>query len=229
MPIRTEEGWIEVYQKKDALWIHDGNPSRPHALLSSGMHSTGFFNSRLVIPDEALLREAASDLVDSVEMSCDIVWVDRVVGPETGATKLAEFISDEIGKRRGRPCAWASPAKTGDGRNKSMAFRDPDRMVLPGETILLCEDVLTTGGSVELTAKASINARGTVMPFVVALVNRSGFKFAGGKRLIVLIDRAMPAWVPEECQMCPESKPLFPKDPANWASLNATYPEKENI
>ena len=102
-------------------------------------------------------------------------------------------------------------------------------MVLPGETVLLCEDVLTTGGSVELTAKAAINARGAVLPFVAALVNRSGLKYANGRKIVVLINRAMPAWVPEECQLCPESKPLFPKDPVNWASLNATYLEKENI
>ena len=62
--IRTVEQWIEEYKRKNALWIHDGNRIRPHALLTSGKHSNGFFNSRLVIPDEVLLSEATSDLLE---------------------------------------------------------------------------------------------------------------------------------------------------------------------
>lgn len=221
---RTEEGWVRVYQDKDALWIHDGNPNRPHALLSSGKHSTGFFNSRLVIPDEPLLREAAADLINLVQANIGIGGVHRVVGPETGATKLAEFISLEIGKRRGRPCTWASPAKLGSGRLKKMVFDDDRRTVLPGETILLCEDVFTTGESVELTAVATINAGGVVLPVVVALVNRSDLREVGGRKILALIDRSMPTWFPEECPLCSgEFKALFPKDPVNWALLNGKY------
>ena len=58
---RDTDGWIGQYKQKGALWIHDGNMRRPHALLTSGKHSSGFFNSRLVIPDEVLLRDAAAE------------------------------------------------------------------------------------------------------------------------------------------------------------------------
>lgn len=223
MSFRTEENWIRVYQDKCALWIHDGNPKRPHALLSSGKHSTGFFNSRLVVSDGQLLREAASDLVDSIETGINIGKIDRVVGPETGATKLAEFISDEIGGRRNYPCTWASPAEVEYGRNKSMIFSDPKRTVLSGETVLLCDDVLTTGGNVELATTAVINAGGIVLTLVVAIVNRSDLKYINGKETAALIVRPMPAWFPEECLLCPQgSKPLLPKS-ENWALLNAEY------
>lgn len=224
MPMRTEEGWIRVCQDKCAFWIHDGNPKRPHALLTSGMHSTGYFNGPLVISDKQLLREAVSDLIDVVERDVDIGEIDRVVGPETGVAKLAEFISDEISRRRERSCAWASLAKMRSIHGKSMVFRDPGHTVLPGEMVLLCDDVLATGGSAGLTARATTNARGVAMSFVAALVNRSGFKYADGRRIISLIDRIMPAWFPEECPLCPEgSKPLLPKGEENWALLNAVY------
>ena len=226
MAIRTEEGWIRVYKEKDALWIHDGNMVRPHARLTSGKHSTGFFNSRLVIPDEVLLREAASDLLEIfVSQGGDIVRVEGVVGPQTGATKLAEWMAYAKGS-----CFWASPAKSEKGREKLIIFSRKELDLLPGQSVLLCEDVLTTGGSVELTATAVTNAGGIVLPFVAVLVNRSGLKEIGGRKIVALIDRDMPTWFPEECPLCKQgSKGLFPKDPANWALLNATYPEKENI
>jgi orotidine-5'-phosphate decarboxylase len=174
---RNQIGWIAAYRQKGALWIHDGNMKRPHALLTSGKHSNGFFNSRLVIVDEAMLLEAAQDLVELfMQNGGDIEKVDRVVGPQTGATKLAELVSNVIGEKRGRPCAWASPAKHEDGGKKSMIFDDPDRKVLPNERLLLCEDVLTTGGSVELTIDACLACASgvTVLPFILVLVNRSG-------------------------------------------------------
>ena len=222
---RTEEDWIRVYQGKNAYWEHDGNSLRPHALLTSGNHSNGFFNSRRVIPDEPLLREAASDLVDHFLIrGGDLKSIDRVVGPQTGATKLAEFISEEIGKRRGRACAWASPAKIGEGEDKQMVFDDSDHMVSRGEVVLLCEDVLTTGGSIGLTLKAILKSGGTVWPLVLVLVNRSGLTETHWLETVALINRSLPIWTPDECPLCRQgSEAIRPKGPEEWTRLNADY------
>ena len=221
--IESTDGWISQYQQKDALWIHDGNKLRPHALLTSGKHSNGFFNSRLVIPDEVLLRDAASDLLELfAQQGGDVSEVQGVVGPQTGATRLAELISDQVMAFNRGECFWASPAKNEQDGAKSMVFSDEDLGILPGQTVLLCEDVLTTGGSVDLTATAVTNAGGIVLPFLLVLVNRSGLTEAGGKKIVALIDRPMPMWTPEECPLCKEgSKVIRPKD--NWAALNASY------
>jgi orotate phosphoribosyltransferase len=220
---RTQSGWISQYKQKNALWIHDGKPARPHALLTSGKHSGGFFNSRLVIPDEELLHEAASDLVQ-LFMQCggDITTIDGVVGPQTGATKLAELMSEKVGLITGRPCFWTSPAKSEQEGMKSMVFSDEDLTILPNKKVLLCEDVLTTGGSIALAATAAINAGCTVLPFILVLVNRSGLRETEGKEIVGLIDRSMPMWAPEECPLCAGgSEPIRPKD--NWTVLNAVY------
>ncbi len=109
---RNKEGWIKEYQTKDALWIHDGNFKRPHALLTSGKHSNGFFNSRLVIPDEELLRDAASDLLNLfVKAGGNVSRIDGIVGPQTGATKLAELLSNCLKFSTFTSCFSASPAK----------------------------------------------------------------------------------------------------------------------
>jgi orotate phosphoribosyltransferase len=218
---RTTEDWIREYQRKDALWIHDGTAKRPHALLTSGKHSNGFFNSRLVIPDEVLLRDAALDLLELLSNSGEIedFDVDIVVGPQTGATKLAELISGLL-PDWGCSCRWASPAKNEQQGQKSMIFSDADLRRLPGSMVLLCEDVLTTCGSIDLTATAVTNAGGIVLPVILALVNRSGLTEVDGKNIIALIDRPMPTWDPDECPLCRMgSEALRPKD--NWAQLNA--------
>ncbi len=215
---RKTDGWVKKYQEKDALWIHDGNVERPHALLTSGMHSNGFFNSRLVTSDEPLLREAASDLVEIYRHAKGFTkGPGLIVGPQTGATKLAEFISDEY--ERYRPCGWVSPEKVGEGKNREMLFSPEEFSVLEGEDVLLCEDVITTGGSIDLTAKAVTKARATILPFVLALVNRSGLKELSGRKILALIDRPMQTWTEEECPLCKlKSKPFRPKD--NWYLLN---------
>ena len=219
--MRTQDYWIDQYKKKSALWIHDDNAKRPHALLTSGKHSNGFFNSRLVIPDEALLRAAASDLLELFIINRgNFAEIEGVVGPQTGATKLAELVS----KQCPAGCFFASPAKKEINGVKSMVFSDEERALLPGKSILLCEDVLTTGGSVDLTDNAVTDAGGFVLPFVLVLVNRSGLTEVNGKKIVALISHPMPTWMADDCDLCKKgSEAIRPKGPEEWARLNANY------
>lgn len=223
---RDEAFWIDMYRSKNAFWIHDTNPKRPHAELTSKKHSDGFFNSRLVIPDENLLSKAASDLLGLLaDQLDDFSAIQCVVGPQTGATKLAELISDHVPPFTGLECFHASPAKTEINGVKAMVFDEKEAALVDGKSVLLCEDVLTTGGSVELAEQAVLEVGGRVLPFILVLVNRSGFKEVNGKKIIALIDRHMSTWnTKEECPLCQQGSEAIPaKDPVNWARLNAEY------
>ena len=217
-----------MYKGKDALWFHDGNKLRPHALLTSGKHSSGFFNSRIIIADEKLLKEAAADLIAnfldtfSLAEELDNLHVSCIVGPQTGATRLAELLSIEILPFIENDCLWASPRKDDTLGKKSMIFSDAELGFMKGQSVLLCEDVVTTGGSIDLTVEAITKAGGTVLPFVLALVNRSGESEVSGKKIIALINRRMPMWEPVDCPLCKhDSKAVRPKE--NWAKLTAEY------
>lgn len=222
---RTQVEWIEEYKKLNAYWTHDGNKNRPHALLTSGNHSGGFFNSRFVISHEELLRDAAADLLELfVEQGGEIEDVQGIIGPQTGATRLAQFMSENIIAWTRDECFWASPAKNEDKGRKSMVFSNKELRLLPGQSLLLCDDVCTTSGSVGLTAAAGTDGGGKVLPFILVLVNRSGLKEAYGKKIVALIDHRMPMWVPEGCPLCKEgSEAIRPKGPPEWARLNAVY------
>lgn len=223
----TERDWIWAYQTKGAFWMHDGNPKRPHALLTSGQHSNGFFNSSLVTEDNKLLNKVCSNLTRLfVGEAGREALPDRMVGPATGATRLAEIMSSYVNAHQlpGKAiCSWASPEKEGQGEERKMVFKDSKRQVLPGEKVLLCEDVISTGGSVELTARASAEKGGIVLPFVLVLVNRSGQEEVAGRKIISLISRHMPKWAPAECPLCPlASEAIRPKG-ENWALLTQNY------
>lgn len=233
--IRNSEAWIEEYKKKEALWIHDGNPKRPHALLSTaGVHSSGFFNSELVMEDATLLDDASYDLVRLLtDQGLNLSQVDRVVGPAMGAITMAHSVAAAVNSGKlisehhlyqSTPrCLRAYTEKEeGDKGTFVMVFKRT--VIRKGERILQVEDVVTTGVGVELTSHAVINSGGSVLPFVAVLVNRSGLKDVYGKKIVSLIDHHMPTWHPHACPLCQAgSEAIRPKYNENWARLNAVY------
>jgi len=216
-----------MYEQKNALWIHDGNPKRPHALLTSGKHSDGFFNSELVMEDPAFLDDACAELVDllySTGFFRGMLNPNRVVGPAMGAITLAHDVARHVSLEFNYPCLRSYVEKEGDGVNTKMVFKKTS--VRRGEQVLLVEDVLTTGESVEKTAKAVVLAGGIVLPRVAVLVNRSGRAEVGDKRIVALVNRHMQDWNPEmeKCPLCAlGSEAIRPKELDNWARLNADY------
>jgi orotate phosphoribosyltransferase len=177
-----------------------------------------------VISDEVLLAEAASDLVDLlVEAGGDLVRARGVMGPQTGATKLAELISLEIARRTGRPCFWASPAKIEHDTTRTMSFSAKEEELVLGNFLLPCEDVVTTAGSVSLAIDATIDVGGFTLPYVLALVNRSGLSEVRGKKIIALIEHEMPIWEAVECPPCKEGSEAILAKGENWARLTAEY------
>ncbi len=223
--MRTESYWIKEYKRRGALWIHDGNTARPHALLTSGNHSDGFFDSQMVVDDVGLLAEAANCLIENLGQRWEsVTTVKCVVGPPTGGTKLAQAIRVELLVKYFRQFSVATPSKCEIGGKKSFVFADVDVPMINGNQVLLCDDVLTTGGSFDLVVDAVTQAGGTVLPVVLVLVNRSGLSVIAGRRIFSLIDRPMPIWTADECLRCKQgSKALRPKEGDNWRLLNQLY------
>lgn len=221
---KSQQGWIEIYQRCGTLWIHDNNPKRPHALLTSGKHSNGFFNSGVVCENPILLDRAADELVTLMQkFGLHIDDVDRVVGPAMGAVTLAFAVARHIGERRGRTCLCAYAEKSPDGKTMLLS-RSNLRL---GEHVLCVEDVITTGESIGKTLLAVAQAGGEPLPFVGALVNRSSqtrVHNAHSVQIQALVSRAMPAWTAEECPLCSQgSEAIRPKGVENWLRLNAEY------
>jgi orotate phosphoribosyltransferase len=173
--------------------------------------------------DPVLLDEASYELVNLLKsLGLNLSGVDRVVGPAMGAITLAHDVARHISNERRSSCFRAFTEKETEDGSKTMVFKRT--VILPGERTLPVEDVLTTGGSVDLMIQAVTKPGGIVLPFIAVLVNRSGLTEVSGKRVVALIDRPMPMWVADECPLCKQSsEAIRPKGTESWARLNATY------
>jgi orotate phosphoribosyltransferase len=216
----SEEDWRSLFTDMGAFWLHDDNPERPHALLTSGVHSNGFFNWGVVAEQPIIARQAVNDLAARMEMTPGlgslVATVSRVVGPAYGAITLANDLAllFSITRSGTDRCFSGFTVKQPDG---SMELRQTLRA---GERVLVCEDTVTTGKSVNETIRAVEAAGGQVLPFIAAICNRSGLGMADNHAVISLLTVSMKTWQPHECELCKQgSEAIRPKQEGNWARL----------
>lgn len=205
--------WLNEFRKAGAIWLHDGEPKRPHALLTSGLHSDGFVNCTYVTQHPGLLKRIVNE-DGALAGKLPAGRIDWVIGSPMGAITLAHEIAERLGCRAG------------------FTEKDGDAMTLkrfelePGARVLVCEDVVSTGGSTRKTIEA-IQATGggsgkvDILPVVIALVNRSGAADLDGRKIEAVVTPAIHTWKPEACPLCAKgSEAVRPK--SHWKALTGT-------
>lgn len=200
--------WTDIFQKNGAIWIHDGKKSRPHALLTSGLHSDGFVNCTYITQQPVLLQSIVAG-EDGLAPMIPVSGIDWVIGSAFGAITLAHAVALRIGCRAGF-------TEKDDGGMKLSRFE-----VAPGSRVLIVEDTISTGGSTLKTidgVKAAGVSDSQILPWILCLVNRSGEDRLGGREIRSLLRPTIHMWKPEDCPLCREgSQPVRPK--AHWAEL----------
>ncbi|MEK7646646.1 MAG: phosphoribosyltransferase family protein [Patescibacteria group bacterium] len=229
-PLSISTKWISKFKELRILWAHDGNIKRPHVVLSSGAHSSSFFNAELLTQDPSLLAEACTDMVTLLseythgEPKFDYMYTaSYIVGPAMGGVLIAHGIADALGRYRGAPC-FSGYVRQEKG---TMVFWKSHLPV--NSVVILADDVFTTGGSLKRTATALVDANCTVLPVVMVLVNRIG-SGAGethqfeGRHVIRLMDSHDTRWLPSKCELCVKgSEAISPDGMENWKRLTARY------
>lgn len=158
-----------------------------HFLLTSGRHSGQFllFSQALQFPPvaERLCRAMAEPFREAA--------VETVIGPAMGGVILAYEVARALGVR----AMFAE--KAGDG---SMALRRGFRL-RPGERVLVVEDAVTTGGSVEKVL-AVVRDAGGVPVGVSVIADRSAGAVDFGLPMRALVTLDIPSWLPADCPLC---------------------------
>ena len=164
-----------------------------HFLLTSGLHSPRYLQCARVMQNPALAERLCAQLARALDAN----RIECVVGPAVGGILVAYELARALGVRR-------IYAERQDGKmtlRRGFAIR-------PGERILLCEDVVTTGGSL-LEVRDLVTAAGGQVVAVASLVDRTSGRDAGlGLRLTSLLKIDVPAYPAEECPMCRAGQPL---------------------
>jgi orotate phosphoribosyltransferase len=194
----------QVY--KDANALLDG-----HFLLASGNHSSRYLQSAKVMeyPKKASqLTDALASMIKEAGIAVDTICAPALGGVLTGyeLARSLDFRSIFVEKKEG-------------GMELRRGFS-----IAQGEKIIICEDIITTGGSALKAAKAIEALGGEIVAFA-SLANRGFCKRVKGQitakeacalpegiPLFALDDFSFEMYAPQDCPLCKEgySKAIKP-------------------
>lgn len=157
-----------------------------HFLLSSGKHSQFYLQSAKVLEDPKTAELLATKLAEMIKASG--VKVDTVCSPALGGILAGYELARALGAR------FIFTERV----DKIMTLRRGFE-VSDGENILICEDIITTGGSALESAKA-VEANGANITAYAALANRGLCNREGSN-----------SQVQSECKL-PQNIPFFALD-----------------
>lgn len=167
-----------------------------HFVYTSGKHGTGYINMDMMFPHTKLVAEICRELAAPYAGE-----FDTVVAPATGGIVLAVLTARESGAKG----VWAD--KDGDG---GFEFeRAGFVQQVTGKRVLVVEDLLTTGGSVEKVCREVEKVGGTVVGASV-VCNRGSItaEMLRVPRLNALAEVAFSAMDPADCEACKQHVPI---------------------
>ncbi len=187
---RSEEEVLQLF--RDTGVLLDG-----HFRLTSGKHSPQFLQCAQVLRFPQYTEELAAMMADPFRNA----EVDKVVGPAMGGI----ILSYEVARQLGTESIYTEKSDGGSQFRRGFS-------VEPGERVLVVEDAITTGGTVNSTIEICAQT-GAELVGVSVLVDRSGraVDFAVPYRAVVTVE--IPAYSPAECPLCRDGVELVsPKD-----------------
>jgi orotate phosphoribosyltransferase len=183
----TEAEVLELLEQSGAFL-------KGHFVLSSGLHSGEYIQCAQLLQYPERAEAACRALAESLrQANCETPAA--VIGPALGGVVFAYELARQLR-------AKALFAERVDGRfHLRRGFS-----LSPGESVIVAEDVITTGGSAQevVSLAEKMGARPIA---VAALVDRSGGA-ALGAPLHALIRLSFQQFSPEDCPLCRQGLPL---------------------
>jgi orotate phosphoribosyltransferase len=177
------------------LFEETGAYMKGHFRLTSGLHSAEFLQSALVLQHPEHAETLGQRIADALRVSVSGT-VRTVCAPAMGGLIIGHEVARALGAR------FIFTERDAEGR---MTLRR-GFAVEPGETCVVVEDVVTTGGSarevVDLlrAAGASVLAAGSIM-------DRSNGAADLGVPRVALHAMKVEAWDPAVCPLCAQGTP----------------------
>jgi orotate phosphoribosyltransferase len=217
--IIPEDEIIRWFDLLDAAWVHSGNPKDPHAKLTSGWCSNGFFDCLRVLKyvnlSEILAYQLYLRMRDRVDYRIDKTkWT-------IGSPMAAITFAHDVARAAGIPINQFVEKDPADPKGKRMIWK---RMAIPeGDNVLQIEELITTSyttNEIERAVREGNPHPVTFVPYIGAIVHRPPkmVRKYGDREVVALIEKEVWAVPPEECTLCKQgSKRLRPK--TNWKEL----------
>jgi orotate phosphoribosyltransferase len=168
-----------------------------HFRLTSGLHSAEYLQCALVLRHPSAAEQLGRILAAELHKLTG-EKIGLVVSPALGGL----IIGHEVARALGTPFLFTE--------------RDPDtrKMLLrrgftiePGETAVVVEDVITTGGSTQDVVD-TLTAAGAKVLAAASIIDRSGGKADVGVPRVALATLSVATHPPEDCPMCRQGLPV---------------------
>ena len=182
--MHAEEVW-ERFRRISALL-------EGHFVLTSGLHSSIYLQCALVLQHPPEAEFFARGIAERFRGA----RVETVVAPAIGGI----IIGWEVARALGARSIWTERVE-----GKMMLRRG--FTVRPGESVLVVEDVVTTGGSTRETVEA-MRAAGARVVGAASIIDRSGGRAEVGVPRVALATLEVPAIAPSACSQCAAGVPV---------------------
>ena len=171
------EGVMEIFERHRAVM-------RGHFRLSSGRHSDTYVQCAMVLQHPRVAEELAGMLADRLKGRD----AQAVLSPALGGVVIGFMVARALGLR-------FLFAERKEGRMELRRGQELER----GERVLLVEDVVTTGGSLDELEELVERAGGTTVGRG-ALISRG----QADEGLEALLRLPLASWEPQQCPLCRE-------------------------
>ena len=183
--ISNEKDILDIFKKTGALL-------QGHFLLTSGRHSNMYFQCAKVLQYPEYTEQVCSIIADYFKD----YEIDTVISPAMGGIIVGQEVARQLNKR----------SIFAEREDKKLTLRR-GFTIDKGEKILVCEDVVTTGGSVFEVIDIVKELGGEVVG-VGFIVDRSNGKVDFGYPQKSTMKMEVVSYTPDECPLCKENIPV---------------------
>ncbi|KPJ56837.1 hypothetical protein AMJ49_03795 [Parcubacteria bacterium DG_74_2] len=210
-----QEEILEWFKICDAIWLHDGDPEKPHAKLSSGKCSNAYINCNKVLQYTNLCEILARQMILRLKAN-NADLADWVISSSYAAITFGHEVARQLG------CCFGFTEKDPtDPKKKRMLW---GRFEIPKNAIILqIEELITTLDTTKEVRRAILKDNPysvNFSPIAGTLVHRPSKLPISYSNYEVIPSIELEIWAlpSEKCHLCKAgSKPLRPK--TNWKEL----------
>jgi orotate phosphoribosyltransferase len=181
----TRDELLELFRTSGALL-------EGHFRLSSGLHSSGYLQSALVLQHPDRAERLGRALADRTRQ----LGATVVLSPALGGI----VIGQEVGRALGVRAIFAERQETALTLRRGFTLADDDR-------VLVVEDVMTTGGSTRETMQVA-RAMGAAVVGAGSIVDRSGGSARFDVPMVSLLEISLPTYERGACPLCADGVAL---------------------
>ena len=181
----SESEISDIFKKTGALL-------QGHFLLTSGRHSNVYFQCAKVLQYPEYTEQICSNIAEHFKT----FEIDTVISPAIGGIIVGQEVARQLNKR----------SVFAEREDKTLVLRRGFSLE-KDEKVLVCEDVVTTGGSVFEVIEIVKNA-GAQVAGVGFIVDRSNGKVKFGFPQYSTMKMDAVSFSPDECSLCKQGIPF---------------------